>query len=294
MLAASIRFLNSPQPPNMSYMWALRASVYTSLFVALFLVAFQPFGLGSINGPNKLLVIASYGLPCFPPNLLINCVLVHLFRRSGKMAAGWKVYHTLATMLLFLLVIGASNYTYDCILSGADFNLRWLVRMELYTALVGFFPAAVIFASARALSASRNESAAEALNRSIETAAKTEAPPATVPAHIISLSGDNKDESLSVDARDICYLKSDGNYVEVVVATEGAKRETKLLRATLKDMETQLAGQCGDIVRCHRSFLVNQRRILGAEGNAMGLVISLDRDGLQVPVSRSYVAAFRK
>jgi hypothetical protein len=290
---APIRFLNSPQPTNTSYGSALKLSVYTSVFVALFLTVFQPFGLSAVEGPYRLLMIASYGLPCFPPDLLISCSLVFSFRHSG-MAEHWKVWHAFAVILLYILVIGASNYSYDCLLYHSDFRLAGLINMEICTASVGFFPSVVMFLSARAVTTSRNQTAAESLNRSIDTAANAENR-ATEPPNDreITLSGVNKDESVRAFASDICFLKSDGNYVEVVVAAKNAKHETKLLRATLKDMETQLSGQCADIVRCHRSYLVNKQRIASAEGNAMGLNIALDRDNLQVPVSRSFVAAFK-
>lgn len=290
-MPALIRFLNSPQPPNISYVSPVKTSVYISVFVAVFLVVFQPFGLGTINSPHKILIIASYGLPCLPPDIILGYGLVYWFRRS-KSHALWKVWHELVVILLYIVIIGASNYTYSCLLFGMGFRLRDLLSMETYTALVAFFPAVATFVSARAFNTCRNETAAESLNRSLDGSVKSESL-SSLTVRKVTLSGENKDESVTADLDGICFIKSDGNYVEVVLAAKGAKHETRLLRATLKDMETQLAGQCTEIVRCHRSYLVNKQRISSAEGNAMGLTISLDRDNLQVPVSRSYVAAFK-
>jgi DNA-binding LytR/AlgR family response regulator len=64
--------------------------------------------------------------------------------------------------------------------------------------------------------------------------------------------------------------------------------------AALKDVEKdQVARQCADIQRCHRSYLVNRRRVARAMGNAQGLTLHLDRGEIEVPVSRSFVASFR-
>lgn len=292
-MTALFRLLISPQPPNTSYVSAVRRSVYISIFVAVFLVAFQPFGLATLESDYKLLIIASYGLPCFLPNILIGCTLA-FWAKSRRRPAVWRVWHELATILMYILVISLSNYLYGHSLSFFDASWRALLEMVGYTMLVGFFPAVAVFFSNRAYNTSRNETAAASLNRSIESAAKSHHETPAAPAPRITLSGDNRDESLTVDTDDICYIKSDGNYVEVVTAASGAKREARLLRATLKEMETQLSGQCASIVRCHRSYLVNSQRIASAEGNSTGLVITLDRDAIQVPVSRSYVAAFKQ
>jgi ABC-type sulfate transport system permease component len=111
-MIAPIRFLNSPQTPNTSYLSALKSSVYTSVFVAVFLAVFQPFGLHSVEGPWRLLVIASFGLPCLLPDLLIGCSLVYWFGHSNA-GERWKVWHELLVTLLYLFAIGASNYAYD-------------------------------------------------------------------------------------------------------------------------------------------------------------------------------------
>jgi hypothetical protein len=292
-MTALFRLLNDSQPPNLSYASAVRRSVYISVFVAVFLVAFQPFGLGMLEGDYRLLLIASYGLPCFLPNVIIGCGLVY-WGRSRKKPTVWRVWHELAVILLHMLVIGISNYLYGVSLSFFEANGSALMEMLVYTMLVGFFPAAAVFVSNRAINISRNETAAASLNRTIETTARHQDTPTAASAAPVTLSGENRGETFSVLPDELCYMKSDGNYVEVVTAAPDAKRQTQLLRATLKDMETQLSGQCAEIVRCHRSYLVNARRIVAAEGNSAGLVITLDRDGIQVPVSRAYVAAFRK
>jgi hypothetical protein len=291
-MSALFRFLNAPHPPNTSYASAVRQSVYISVFVAVFLMAFQPFELGTITGRYRLLLIASYGLPCLAPDLVIGCGMVW-WKRSRKEFV-WKVWHAIAVIFVYLLAIGASNHLYDSLLTGYAINWAELLRMEGYTALVGFFPSVAMFVSARTVNTCRNETAAKDLNRSIENNALAESASGAASGTKLELVGGNKDEFFSADTGDICYIKSDGNYVEIVTAASGAKHTATLLRATLKDIESQLAGRADDVVRCHRSYLVNRRRIASAEGNAMGLTITLDRDGLQVPVSRSFVEEFRK
>ena len=288
-----VRFLKAPHPANTSYGLAFWSAVIISVFVALFLMAFQPFGLGDMYGPYKYLFIASYGLPCLPPDLLLGFGLVYWCRKRD-MGEHWKVWHALVVILVHILIISASNYWYQCLLLHHSLSYRGLYEMELDTALVGVFPALGTFLSSRAFLVSKNEAVAEELNESIDQTPKP-AVAQTVPeaAKTVTLRGENNAEVVTAAPERVCYLKSDGNYVEVILSNPDGKPQTLLLRAALKDIEAQLAGQCAAIVRCHRSYLVNKQRIASAEGNALGLTLTLDQSGLEVPVSRSFVEQFR-
>ena len=61
-------------------------------------------------------------------------------------------------------------------------------------------------------------------------------------------------------------------------------RREKVLRATLKYLEEQLSGT--DMLRCHRSFLVNCSRYT-LEGNSRGYKLTSKADTKIIPVSRA-------
>lgn len=91
-------------------------------------------------------------------------------------------------------------------------------------------------------------------------------------------------ESLKLDVDDILYIAAEDNYSRVVW-TDGTKRREKVLRSTLKQMEEQLRGM--DMLRCHRSYLVNcSRYTLG--GDSRGYKLSSLADPEILPVSRAY------
>ena len=89
----------------------------------------------------------------------------------------------------------------------------------------------------------------------------------------------------------LLFIKSVENYVEVHCES-GLKKH--ILRNTLKEVDNALEAY-SKIKRCHRSYLVNLKKVASFSGNAQGL--SLQLKGMQteeIPVSRSYVAEMKK
>lgn len=91
-------------------------------------------------------------------------------------------------------------------------------------------------------------------------------------------------ERLRLNVDDILYIAAEDNYSRVVW-TDGSKRKEKVLRSTLKQMEEQLIGR--DMLRCHRSYLVNCSRYT-VEGDSRGYKLSSVADPEMLPVSRAY------
>jgi hypothetical protein len=89
-----------------------------------------------------------------------------------------------------------------------------------------------------------------------------------------------------LDAADVDYLEAGGNYIEV---RSGEARY--LMRTTMSRLEEQLAGS--PLVRTHRSFFVNVRRVARVDHRATGNHELVLVDSTRVPVSKTYRDAFR-
>ncbi|MBI9062532.1 MAG: LytTR family transcriptional regulator DNA-binding domain-containing protein [Marinilabiliaceae bacterium] len=91
----------------------------------------------------------------------------------------------------------------------------------------------------------------------------------------------------SIKNDDLLYLKGADNYVTIYYSVH-QKHEKFLLRNTLKNMEESLRPL--DVVRCHRSYMVNFQKVKIIEREKMGMRIKLDTAPvLEVPVSKTYV-----
>ena len=88
----------------------------------------------------------------------------------------------------------------------------------------------------------------------------------------------------------IYYIESLQNYVNIYHSTEDTIQK-KTERATLKSCEALIKNT--DLIKCHRSYIVNTSKIENVSGNAQGLKLHLYDYDTIVPVSRSYIPLFR-
>jgi len=90
----------------------------------------------------------------------------------------------------------------------------------------------------------------------------------------------------SIKQDDLLYLQGADNYVTIYYSDQN-KQEKFLLRNTLKKLETSLKPF--DIIRCHRSYMVNFQKVKLIERTKEGLKIKLNTDALtEIPVSKTY------
>ncbi len=91
---------------------------------------------------------------------------------------------------------------------------------------------------------------------------------------------------LSVKKDSLLYMESADNYVSVwYLSKTGVSKY--LIRNTLKEMEERFTGT--NMVRCHRSFMVNLDQVKVAKRTSTGIVLDLDTDKVpDIPVSRTY------
>ncbi len=91
----------------------------------------------------------------------------------------------------------------------------------------------------------------------------------------------------SVKKDSLLYLESSENYVTIFYLNKG-KISKYLLRDTLKKMEEKFSGT--EIIRCHRSYMVNFEKVKVIKKDKDGLKLELDNPSVtDIPVSKTYV-----
>lgn len=92
---------------------------------------------------------------------------------------------------------------------------------------------------------------------------------------------------LSVKKENLLYLESSDNYVNIYYQNK-EKISKFLLRNTMKKMEELF--QNAEIIRCHRSYMVNFEKVKIIRKDKDGLQLELDlQSAIDIPVSRSYI-----
>ena len=104
--------------------------------------------------------------------------------------------------------------------------------------------------------------------------------------NILNFNDDKGQLKLSVDIDNLLYVESADNYVNIYYSNKG-KFSRFMLRSTLKSIEDTFS-EC-DLVRCHRSYVVNFNKVKVLRKEKSGLFLDLDfANSPEIPVSKTY------
>lgn len=102
-----IAYLNQPFPKSESK-WKVIISI--SLFVALFLIIFRPFGINFFQSNFKLLILSGYGLVTFCILIIDLIILENIFIKLFN-ERNWKIWKEFIWLfwVIFTIGLGKSN-----------------------------------------------------------------------------------------------------------------------------------------------------------------------------------------
>ncbi|GAB3882144.1 LytR/AlgR family response regulator transcription factor [Spirosoma agri] len=289
-------FLNRPIAEDFSFTNHLRLALQSGLYVFVFVSLLN----GSFKRFDHLAVSALISVGVVGVVLLANVAIPKLFPAfytEDRWTVGRHILHT----LLVLFLISCSN---QLILGLLDAGRPTFGQMYFSVTLIGFFPImlGVFLTEHRRLK--RNLSQAQAINElmhqrgtlSVHPVLPADTKPVepaseqpTVSTSILLTSESGK-ERLHLQADQLVYIESVGNYVDVHWLN-GAQPQKTVLRSTLKEL-TDTLRPYPQFFRCHRAFLVNLKAVCQTDGNARGYQLTLTGTDTRIPVSRSYLDAF--
>lgn len=99
----------------------------------------------------------------------------------------------------------------------------------------------------------------------------------------------SKKKKVRIQYRNIIFIKAEGSFSRVhYLDTKEKKLKSKIVKKTLKNMESTM-GSIGKLMRVHKSFIVNPKRISDIQGDSHGGQIFLKamKEKICVPYSRS-------
>lgn len=288
-----------PQIFNQAYVYdaskktRIFRSIFFGFFVFVFLFVFQPFGIGAAKTFNLLLLSASYGLCTTFVMLLLNVFITPLFPNYFN-EEKWTVGREIFWVMLNIFIIGFVNAVFSSISGIWLFSLKQFLFFEIFTLLVSVFPvSALILMRANGLNKKFHKSA-ETLNGKINSGTRNDLniSKESDKTKILLIGSNSKNESLSVSLDNLVYINSSDNYIEVVYNENGHFAKT-LLRNSLKSVQDDLKElEC--IYRCHKSYIVNLKKVIHISGNAQGYKLHLKGSSEQIPVSRNCIGTLRQ
>ncbi|MCG8483114.1 MAG: LytTR family transcriptional regulator [Clostridia bacterium] len=113
--------------------------------------------------------------------------------------------------------------------------------------------------------------------------------------NMITLIGKNQDNKLEFNAKDLIYIKAEENYCFIFFKKD-EKIHRRLFRSTLSALYEQIKDKDPgrNIIRCHRTYIVNLDHVLKMHGNARGYYLQLKNcNNATIPVSRNFPDVFQ-
>lgn len=275
------QYLNQPYPSHIDK-W--KTATIISLFIGLFMLIFQPFGLSNYHGPHKVLLCLGYGLVTFTA-ILLNTAIVQPLFKPWFASHKWTVLKQIIWLSWIIFSIGLGNYIYT-----ASFSSMWSIKALLYfqffTLAVGLMPIIVLTIVNQNRLLAQNLKSAQDFNSQLKpNDTHNQQQPVTLVA-------DNEKDSYQFNLSNLLYIESIGNYIEVYLYTNNELKKI-MIRSSLKRIELQLES-CDSVIKCHRAFLINAGNIKEVKGNSQGLRLALKHTETEIPVSRNFARGLKE
>jgi hypothetical protein len=283
-MARVSELLSRPYPQTLNRWWII---FVISIFISLFLIIFQPFGLRNLQDDTRLLILAGYGLvTCIL--LIINIVILPSIFPGLLGEDHWTIGKQVLFLCWIVATISAGNYGYS-ILTGVA---RWSGILGFTVFLVFTLMVAVLPITGLTM-ISYNRILREHLSTSgeINSLIMKRSPAVKAPGTILTISSENGKQTLSFPVEDLVFIASLGNYLSIRYLKEGTP-EQLLIRNTMKNIEHQ--SNMDLLFKCHRAFIINPLLVEKVSGNSQGYRLQMRYFKDEIPVARSFTKSFRE
>ena len=275
ILKTILSTLNKPFPEQESSFGTFKIVIIISVFVTFFLYIFQPFGIATLES-DQFLICLGFGFMTFVAATIFEFVVGTVLKLKGELEH-WTFGKWILYNLGAMLTISLANFLFARIVLFGFIQWELLPAMIYGTFMVGIIPIVVL--GGLSLYVQEKKYQDLALNITKRKTSKA------------NYNNEGQQFLFDIPVDRIRYIEALQNYVYIGHVDENGEFKKLTERATLKNIKEKLAST--SVVRSHRSFLVNREAILNVSGNAQGLLLKLSERDKTIPVSRSYVSAFR-
>jgi len=274
-------FFNKPYPYEDSIRKRLFISLAFGMFIALFLLIFQPFDLQGLEHPHKTLFILGYGLVTFI-SLFINMFIIPSIFRKHFFSENWTAGKEIIHISINILLITVINIFYSILFCERCYPFQ----DDLFTVLsfsflsvmaIGLIPITIMVLVYQNILLKKNIKKAEEVNQYIHRNKKE--------SDSITIYSNNNKNFIKLISSQLIAIEANGNYINVYYEEEvNVKKE--MLRNTLKKIG-DVINENINFVRCHKSYIVNLSKLKRVSGNAQGYKLIYNNLDFEIPVSRN-------
>ena len=249
----------------------LTLSLVTAVFTYGFLLFFQPFGVNNYKPDDHFSPELALGiLPIVPVYFASVFFLESLLKPLlvSKLKIGFVTWY----LIEFMLIGSMSFLLYNYLGGWHDLDLEsYLLHIfEVSTMLIFPFSGVVLYFYFVYLKELKPVNQAETQSSR---------------QNRILFQGTYKKDRIWLDTINLLFIESEDNYVALHYL-ENNEEKTHLIRTTLSSLENSIDSE--NIIRCHRSFLVNPKRLKSMIREDGKDYLTLEGTNSKIPVSRSF------
>jgi LytTr DNA-binding domain len=261
---------------------AFLQSAIEGIFVALFLIVLQPFETATIEMEHKNLYLAAYGLVTFFCALFLRFGIFKAFPNYFS-ESKWTIAREIGAILFLVFLIALGNILLTIFLFNISFSFAQSLQMLLSVLTIGVFPISFGVMVNYIIQLKR-------YNKPFDVEKENKSPKSES-IEAISLLAENEKDKIEMTAENLLYITSADNYSTVFYLNNQAL-EKELIRSSLSRLENQIQNE--NIVRTHRSFIVNLKHVHKVSGNAQGYKLHIQDQDIQLPVARKYASVIEQ
>jgi len=271
-------YLNKPFPFIENKNHRIILSIIFSLFIYLFLLTFQPFGISNIQFYKPIFILGFSSITFLI--LIISFLLAPLLFKNYFNLEKWTIKKNMMFIIVQIIIISFLNWLYNSTL-GEDITVQHsLFTFIFITFAVGFFPTFFFIYFTEKSLADKNKLIASDFTNNIKNRE------ISIQNNPIKLISKNNKETFTIDLDQLICIKSEGNYLKTFY-NENNDIVQKIIRNSISKLESQFS-EYNNIIRCHRSFIVNIDKVSKMSGNARNLTLHIHKLNFTIPVSRSF------
>jgi hypothetical protein len=247
-------------------------SFLEGLFLYLFFVIFQPFGMSDWHSEDKYFQLVGFSVVTFL-GTFTNRHLIPMLAPKFFEEKNWVLWKEILNIIILLSMISVGNWLYGSYLFHWKASFANFISSFMYVFIIGFFPI-VFWVLADYI---------YKLKKYSKPVILTEA--TFYDKEKICLLAENEKDQFVLDGHDFYYIESADNYCTIYYNRDGNLTK-HLFRSSLSRLENQLSSK--EYIRTHRSYIVNLSKVASISGNAQGYKLHLNQFDLQIPVARKY------
>lgn len=252
----------------------VRLIFFTAAFALIFINIYSPFGVETWYNVTRWQLLFYSSLIILTGVMVVVISRVVMYQVSKfKILVLWQYLIWILAEILFMAIF----YTlYEMLILHDKRDLLEVLKISIQnTALIILLPYSVLW-----LYFSWKEK-----NDKLKAIAQGE--PVFDSSKMVAFYDEKGILRLSLKIDNLIYIEAADNYVNIHYYNK-EKISKFMLRSTLKKLEETFANS--EILRCHRSYMVNFEKVKIIRKDKDGLKLELDLPStLDIPVSRSYV-----